>query len=111
MIVCGRPGLFSLAGHSEVPFFALLGLHWTYLLALVSVGFCAAALVPKLCSFIIRADQPGGGRRLLLRGSVAGKVQRRHGRDLSLEQVRDHTKVVLAVSPVRLHVTGGGSVS
>lgn len=41
------PGLFSFAGHHDVPFFALLGLHWTYLLALVSVGFAAAALVPN----------------------------------------------------------------
>ena len=106
--VVAAPGLFSFAGHSEVPFFSLLGLHWTYLLALVSVGFCAAALVPNaLGSFIIRVDQPGGGRRLLLRGRVAGKVQRRHGLHLSLEQVRDHPAVVLAVPPVRLHVTGG----
>ena len=45
--VVAAPGLFSFAGHSEVPFFSLLGLHWTYLLALVSVGFCAAALVPN----------------------------------------------------------------
>ena len=35
--VVAAPGLFSFAGHSEVPFFSLLGLHWTYLLALVSV--------------------------------------------------------------------------
>ena len=88
--IVAAPGLFSSAGHSEVPFFSLLGLHSIYLLALVSVGFVSAFWCPSTPKPLFALISQVAGVVCYFGGRVAGKVQRR--RPPPQSGTTDHTK-------------------